>query len=63
MADNNRSFSAIVGLALVGGSITGIASLLLAFVALLSGEFPAAAISLAASALSFGLLASAVLRR
>ncbi len=47
---------------LYGGGITGFASLIMAFFPFLNGEFLSAGIYLLAAALSFGLMANAVLR-
>jgi hypothetical protein len=62
MSENRRQFDTIIGLVTLGGAITGVAGLVVAFVALLSGEFVATGVCLVAAALSFGLLANALIR-
>ncbi|MCZ7383343.1 MAG: hypothetical protein O8C63_01175 [Candidatus Methanoperedens sp.] len=47
---------------LYGGSITGFASLVMAFFPFFNGDFLSAGIYLLVAALSFGLMANAVLR-
>ena len=47
---------------LYGGGITGLASLILAFFPFINGDFLSAGIYMLAAALSFGLMANAVLR-
>lgn len=47
---------------LYGGGITGFASLIMALFPFFNGEFLSAGIYLLAAALSFGLMANAVLR-
>jgi hypothetical protein len=63
MNENHKMLNAMIGLATLGSSVTGIVSFLAAMVTFLSGEFVAAGACLAAAALSFGLLANAVLRK
>jgi len=63
MNENHKMLNAMIGLATLGSSVTGIASFLAAMATFLSGEFMAAGACLAAAALSFGLLANAVLRK
>jgi hypothetical protein len=48
---------------LYGGGITGFASLIMALFPFFNGDFLSAGIYLLAAALSFGLMANAVLRR
>lgn len=48
--------------ALYGGGITGFASLIMAFFPFFNGDYLSAGIYLLAAALSFGLMANAVLR-
>jgi hypothetical protein len=62
MDDNRKTLDALIGLATVGSGITGIASFVAAFFPFFSGEFTAAGVLLIAAAVSFGLLANAVLR-
>lgn len=52
----------LVGLAMIGGSITGAVSLIAALFVLAEGSHTALGMCLIAAALSFGLLANAVLR-
>jgi hypothetical protein len=52
----------IIGLVTLGGAITGVAGLVAALVAFFSGEFVATGVCLIAAALSFGLLANALIR-
>ncbi|KCZ73088.1 hypothetical protein ANME2D_00147 [Candidatus Methanoperedens nitroreducens] len=49
-------------IALYGGGITGFASLIMALFPFFNGDFLSAGIYLLAAALSFGLMANAVLR-
>ena len=62
MSENRRQLDAIIGLATLGGGIIGVASFVVALIAFLNGDFLAAGVCLIAAALSFGLLANAVLR-
>lgn len=62
MSENRGKLDAIIGLAALGSSITGVAGLVVAAFALFSGELLATGVCLIAAALSFGLLASALLR-
>jgi hypothetical protein len=52
----------IVALAMVGGSVTGAVSFVAALFPLVEGDFLGVGLCLIAAALSFGLLANAVLR-
>lgn len=52
-----------IGLAFFGAMVAGVLGLIVAVVALFSGEFLAAGTSLIGAALAFGLSVSAVLRR
>jgi len=63
MNENHKMLNAMIGLATLGASVIGVISFLAAIATFLSGEFIAAGASLAAAALSFGLLANAVLRK
>ena len=58
----NRKFNALMALALIGGSITGAISLVAALFPFAVGNFSSMGECLIAAALSFGLLANAVLR-
>lgn len=61
MNGNRRTLNRTVGITTLGGSITGIASLLGAFAAFVDGDTIAVGVCLVAAALAFGLLAQAVL--
>jgi hypothetical protein len=61
MDKNQRWLNGCLGLAAVGSSITGITSFLAALPRLYDGQWLAAAVMFVAAALSFGLLAVAVL--
>lgn len=58
----DRKFNTVIGLAVVGAVLTGIGALLVALLAASNYEFVAAGLCLTAAALSFGLLANAILR-
>ncbi len=63
MNENQKITSLTIALAILyGGCITGIASLVVAAFAFFNYDFSGAGISLLAAALSFGLMANAVLR-
>ena len=62
MDDEQKRINTLIGLALVGSGITGVASLVMALFPLFSGDIGAAGLCLIAAALSFGLLANALLR-
>lgn len=62
MSEDRTKLDTIIGLAAIGSSITGIASLIAAIFPFFNGEFTAMGACLIAAALSFGLLANAVLR-
>ena len=62
MNENGQKLYALIGLATVGGGITGVAGLVAALFALLSGDLVATGVCLVAAAVSFGLLANALLR-
>jgi hypothetical protein len=62
MSENRRLLDAIIGLATLGSAIVGVAGFLVALFAFFNGDFTAAGVCLIAAALSFGLLANAVLR-
>jgi hypothetical protein len=60
--DTNRDrLNALMGLALIGGSVTGALSLVAALFPLFEGDFVGVGVCLVAAALSFGLLANAFL--
>lgn len=62
MTSHKNDAESIAGLAIIGTCITGVASLVAAIFTFLNGDFAAGGICLLAAALSFGLLANAVLR-
>lgn len=62
MKENRSRFNTMIGLATIGSTITGVASLCLALISLFDGDFLAMGTCLIAAALSFGLLANALLR-
>ena len=62
MSENRRKFETLIGLVILGGAITGVAGFVAALVAFFSGEFVATGACLIAAALSFGLLANALIR-
>lgn len=62
MSEHRKTMDTVIGLVTLGGSITGVVSLIAALLPLLAGEFLAASVSLTAAAVSFGLLANALLR-
>lgn len=58
----HKKYNALVGLALLGGGFTGIASLFVALLQFFQWDFGTVSLCLIAAALSFGLLANALLR-
>ena len=62
MREHRRAVDGIMGLAILGCSLTGVVSLIAALLALFAGEFIAASVSLTGAALAFGLLANALIR-
>ena len=60
--ENDRKTGCLIGLATVGCALTGIISLFAALSRLYWGDWSAAALFLLAAALSFGILANAILR-
>lgn len=64
MAELSRDrIDGFIGAAVYGAVITGFGGILFALVAVLAGNWPAAGIGLAASAIAFGSLANALLRQ
>jgi type IV secretory pathway TrbD component len=53
----------LVGVALLAGMLTGLAGLVVATIAFVNTEWTASSLGLIASALAFGLVANAALRR
>ena len=62
MSENRRKLDTIIGLVTLGGAIIGVAGLVAAVFAFFNGEFVATGVCLIAAALSFGLLANALIR-
>ena len=62
MSKNHSKAAVTIGLAVIGSSTIGIVGFIAAIIAVLAGEPTAAGTYLIAAALSFGLLANAVLR-
>ena len=57
------SFDAVLGLAIVGGLVTGGAGLVAALIAFVDVDMVGMGVCLGAAALAFGLVANAVLRQ
>ena len=62
MSEHRKTLNGMVALATLGSSVTGVVSLIAALFALSAGESVAASVSLTAAAISFGLLANALVR-
>jgi hypothetical protein len=62
MNQNGTSLNTVIGLSILGSIIVGVASLVAALAALIEGDHLAVGVCLLAAAVSFGLLASAVLK-
>ena len=62
MNGNQNRSTTLMGLTALGALVTGALALITALFPFLEGEFAAAGLCLIAAALSFGLLANAVLR-
>ena len=62
MKEKRRVLDALMGLAALGCAITGVVSLVGALWPLVSADYVAASVCLAAAALAFGLLTNALLR-
>jgi hypothetical protein len=63
MSEKSRAGDTVVGVAVVGSVVTGVAGLIAALFPFFSADFSGAGILLIAAALSFGLLGLAVLGR
>jgi hypothetical protein len=63
MKDDSKRIDLLVGLAIVGGSATGLISFIAGIVGLFTGQLAAAGACLTACALSFGFLTNALLRK
>ena len=62
MENKNNKFDAILGIIIIAGLITGIGSLVAAFFAFFNYDWVGTGVCLGAAALSFGLIANAILR-
>lgn len=62
MNKSSRSLGFVIGLSAFGGGITGLVAFVAGLYMLFSGRLDAAGLSMIAAALSFGLIANAVLR-
>ena len=62
MDNEHKKFNFLTGLALVGSGIIGVASLVIALFTFFQWDFSTVGLYLIAAALSFGLLANALLR-
>jgi hypothetical protein len=62
VSEQRKKLDGIIGLVTIGSSITGVASFIAALFPLFGADYAAAGLCLIAAALSFGLLANAVLR-
>lgn len=62
MRKNRKTMDSLIGIAVVGSCIIGIAGLIVAIFTFFMGNTMVGALCLIASALSFGLLANSVLR-
>lgn len=62
MENNQNRSNTLMGITALGGLITGALALVAALFPFLEGEFGATGLCLIAAALSFGLLANAMLR-
>ena len=61
MRDQSGWVDIVIGIAVIGGAITGIAGLFVALMSVLDGDWSAGGTCLIAAALAFGLLAHALL--
>ena len=62
MRNRRDPANTLIGITIAGGTVTGFASLIMALFPFINGDFIGTGICLAAAALSFGLLANAILR-
>ena len=62
MSENRKKLDTLIGLVTLGSAVTGVAGFVAALVAFFNGEFVATGVCLVAAALSFGLLANALIR-
>ena len=63
MSEKSRLGDSVVGVAVIGSVVTGVASLIAALFPFFSADFTGAGVLLIAAALSFGLLGMAVIGR
>jgi hypothetical protein len=61
MSDERKRQDTLIGLTIMGSSITGVASLIVGLFSLFDGDLIAVGVCLIAAALAFGLLANALL--
>jgi hypothetical protein len=61
MGEKGSWVGTVMAIALIGGAVTGIASLVTALISILNGDLAAAGACFIGSALSFGLVARALL--
>lgn len=62
MGKDQRALGSMIGIAVLGGAVTGVAGLVVGIAAAIVGEPLGAGLALVAAAISFGLLANAMLR-
>lgn len=62
MSKDHKTLGSMIGIAVFGSAITGIAGIVVGVATALTGEAVGAGLALVAAGLSFGLLANAVLR-
>lgn len=60
--DAKNKYNSLVGYAIAGSWVAGLAGLLVGILGLIAGQWLAAGVSLCAAALAFGLLTNALLR-
>jgi len=63
VSGKNRPIDSVVGVAVLGGVVTGVASLVAALFPFFSADYAAAGILLIAAALAFGCLGIAIIGR
>ena len=63
MSGKGRSADSVVGVAVIGSVVTGVASLIAALFPFFSADYAGAGVLLIAAALSFGLLGIAIIGR
>jgi hypothetical protein len=63
VSEKSRSVDSVVGVAVIGSVVTGVASLIAALFPFFGADYAAAGMLLIAAALSFGLLGIAIIGR